>query len=111
MKMFQDSALRHPLASIGYDWDAYDNRHCCENCISRTLHIRSSRTDRRIGVSSQGETSIRKLLSRGVGLDSNLVIGASEEEEGGSTVIAVATELHNDEVTEFPLHLNQNWLN
>ena len=77
-----------------------------KTAFSRTPYtfVVAGQTDVSVYHLTQGETSIRKLLSRGVGLDSNLVIGASEEEEGGSTVIAVATELHNDEVTEFPVH-------
>ncbi len=51
----------------------------------------------------EGSTSIRSLLGRGVGLDTELVISDSEEEgEGGSTIIEVAATLHNDEVDEFP---------
>ena len=50
----------------------------------------------------EGSTSIRSLLGRGVGLDTELVIADSDEEEGGSTVIEVNATLHNDEVDEFP---------
>ena len=51
----------------------------------------------------EGTTSIRALFGRGVGIDTTLVIGESEEEsQGGSTIIAVSSELHNDEVDEFP---------
>ena len=54
----------------------------------------------------EGSTSIRDLLGRGVGIDTVLTIGDSEEEsEGGSTIIEVATDLHNDEVDEFPAEL------
>jgi hypothetical protein len=49
-----------------------------------------------------GTTTIRTLLGRGVGIDTTLVVGEMEEDEGGSTVIAVSAALHNDEVTEFP---------
>ena len=50
-----------------------------------------------------GTTSIRALFGRGVGIDTTLVIGESEDEsQGGSTIIAVPSELHNDEVDEFP---------
>jgi hypothetical protein len=52
----------------------------------------------------EGSTSIRELLGRGVGLDTTLVIGESEDEsEGGYTVIDVSSELHNDSVDEFPV--------
>ena len=38
-----------------------------------------------------------------MGIDTTLVIGESEEEsQGGSTIIEVTSELHNDEVDEFP---------
>ena len=51
----------------------------------------------------EGSTSIRSLLGRGVGLDTELVISDSEEEgDGGSTIIEVSAALHNDEVDEFP---------
>jgi hypothetical protein len=51
----------------------------------------------------EGSTTIRNLLGRGVGLDTELVISDSEEEgDGGSTIIEVSTALHNDEVDEFP---------
>jgi len=49
-----------------------------------------------------GATTIRTLLGRGVGVDTKLVVGEMEEDEGGSTVIAVSAALHDDEVTEFP---------
>ena len=49
-----------------------------------------------------GTTTIRALLGRGVGVDTTLVVGGMEEDEGGSTVIEVSAALHDDEVTEFP---------
>lgn len=55
----------------------------------------------------EGFTSIRELLGRGVGLDTTLVIGESEDEsDGGYTVIDVSSELHNDSVEEFPVKLD-----
>lgn len=51
---------------------------------------------------NEGVTSIRHLLSRGVGLDTELVIGDAGSASGGSTVIGVSATLHDDEVTEFP---------
>jgi hypothetical protein len=51
---------------------------------------------------SVGTTSIRSLLGRGVGLDTDLIIGSGEKAASGPTVIAVRADLHNDEVTEFP---------
>ena len=51
----------------------------------------------------EGTTSIRALLGRGVGVDTMLHIGEVEEDEGGSSIIQVSSQLHNDEVTEFPV--------
>jgi hypothetical protein len=50
-----------------------------------------------------GESSIRKLLQRGVGVDTVLVVGDDVEDEGGVEIIEVSSTLHNDEVTEFPV--------
>ena len=51
----------------------------------------------------EGSTTIRALFGRGVGIDTTLIIGESEEEsQGGTTIIEVTSELHNDEVDEFP---------
>jgi hypothetical protein len=51
----------------------------------------------------EGSTSIRNLLGRGVGLDTELIISDSEgEDESGSTIIEVSATLHDDEVDEFP---------
>lgn len=47
-------------------------------------------------------TTIRTLIGRGVGVDTELVASQSEEQEGGTTIIAVESSLHNDEITEFP---------
>ena len=56
-----------------------------------------------------GTTSIRTLFGRGVGIDTTLVIGESEEEsKGGSTIIEVPSELHNDEVDEFPEEFDED---
>ena len=51
----------------------------------------------------EGTTSIRVLLGRGVGVDTTLHIGEAEEDEGGSSIIQVSAQLHNDEITEFPV--------
>ena len=48
------------------------------------------------------EAEHRSLLGRGVGLDTELIIGGDGKAAAGSTVIAVRADLHNDEVTEFP---------
>jgi hypothetical protein len=47
-------------------------------------------------------TTIRTLIGRGVGVDTQLIIGRHTEDESGATIIAVGAHLHNDEVTEFP---------
>ena len=49
----------------------------------------------------EGTTTIRTLIGRGVGVDTQLNIGHAED-ESGATIIAVGAHLHNDEVTEFP---------
>ena len=54
-----------------------------------------------------GESSIRKLLQRGVGVDTVLVVGADVEDDGGMTIIEVSSTLHNDEVDEFPVEKNE----
>ena len=57
----------------------------------------------------EGSTSIRDLLGRGVGLDTTLLIGESEEEvEGGATIIEVSATLHNDSVDEFPVNFDED---
>ena len=47
-------------------------------------------------------TTIRTLIGRGVGVDTELVVSQTEDHEGGTTIIAVESSLHNDEITEFP---------
>ena len=54
-----------------------------------------------------GESSIRKLLQRGVGVDTVLIVGADVEDDGGMTIIEVSSTLHNDEVDEFPVEKNE----
>jgi hypothetical protein len=54
----------------------------------------------------EGSTTIRTLLGRGVGIDTQLNIGHSEE-DAGPTIIAVGAHLHNEEVVEFPADENQ----
>ena len=80
------------------------------NSVVRTLlsgKAQSASTGNQSDISTynlvEGTTSIRALFGRGVGIDTTLVIGESEEEsQGGSTIIEVTSELHNDEVDEFP---------
>ena len=57
----------------------------------------------------EGTTTIRALFGRGVGIDTTLVIGESEEEStGGSTIIEVSADLHNDDVDEFPVTFDED---
>ena len=57
----------------------------------------------------EGTTSVRDLLGRGVGLDTILIIGQSDEDgTSGSTVIEVSAGLHNDEVDEFPSNFDED---
>ncbi|MGB0516085.1 MAG: EF-hand domain-containing protein [Poseidonia sp.] len=53
-------------------------------------------------LTSGSSTTIRELIGRGVGVDTALVVSETEANEGGSTIIAVDSALHNDEVKEFP---------
>ena len=49
------------------------------------------------------------MFGRGVGIDTTLIIGESEEEgSSGSTVIEVSADLHNDEVDEFPVSFDED---
>jgi len=77
--------------------------------VIRTSASKLSSSNTQVSVSDidtynlgDGTTTIRTLLGRGVGIDTTLVVGEMEEDDGGSTVIAVSAALHNDEVTEFP---------
>ncbi|MED6319488.1 MAG: EF-hand domain-containing protein [Candidatus Thermoplasmatota archaeon] len=53
-------------------------------------------------LTSGSSTTIRDLIGRGVWVDTVLVVSETEANEGGSTVIAVDSALHNDEIKEFP---------
>ena len=44
----------------------------------------------------------------GVGVDTALVVSETEANEGGSTIIAVDSALHNDEIKEFPPPLHRS---
>ena len=80
------------------------------NCVVKTLlggNAKPSAVGNKSDITSynlvEGTTSIRALFGRGVGIDTTLIVGESEEEgASGSTVIEVAASLHNDEVDEFP---------
>ncbi len=72
------------------------------NSSDRMEELGQENSDIETFVMGQGTTSIQQLLGRGVGVTTKLVVGASEENDGGSTVISVSAQLHKDEVTEFP---------
>ena len=80
------------------------------NCVVKTLlggNAKPSAVGNKSDITSynlvEGTTSIRALFGRGVGIDTTLIVGESDEEgASGSTVIEVAASLHNDEVDEFP---------
>ncbi len=86
------------------------------NCVAKTLmsgDIKSTTNAVTSDISSynlvEGTTTIRSLFGRGVGIDTTLVIGASEEEGVvGSTIIEVSADLHNDEVDEFPQEFDED---
>ena len=86
------------------------------NCVVKTLvfgNLQPSSAGNQSDISTynlvEGSTSIRELFGRGVGIDTTLVIGESEEESaGGSTIISVSTELHNDEIDEFPINFDED---
>ena len=86
------------------------------NCVVKTLLFGENSESPVSSVSDistynlvDGTTTIRSLLGRGVGVDTTLIIGESDEEgEGGSTVIEVSTSLHNDEVDEFPVTFDED---
>ena len=86
------------------------------NSVVKTLlfgNVKSSSTGSNSDISAytlvEGTTSIRALFGRGVGIDTTLVIGESEEESSGSsTIIEVSADLHNDEVDEFPVTFDED---
>ena len=76
-------------------------------------NVKSSSTGNNSDISAytlvEGTTTIRALFGRGVGIDTTLVIGESEEESSGSsTIIEVSADLHNDEVDEFPVTFDED---
>ena len=86
------------------------------NCVVKTLLFGDNKavnTSNTSDISAynmvEGTTTIRELFGRGVGIDTTLVIGESEEDvTGGSTIIAVSSELHNDEIDEFPIDFDED---
>ena len=86
------------------------------NSVVKTLlfgNIKSSSAGNTSDISAynlvEGTTTIRALFGRGVGIDTTLVIGESEEESsGGLTIIEVSADLHNDEVDEFPVTFDED---
>ena len=86
------------------------------NSVVKTLlfgNLKSSSAGNTSDISAynlvEGTTTIRALFGRGVGIDTTLVIGESEEESsGGSTIIEVSADLHNDDVDEFPVTFDED---
>ena len=86
------------------------------NSVVKTLlfgNVHASGTSNTSDISAynivEGTTTIRALFGRGVGIDTTLIIGESEEEgSSGSTVIEVSADLHNDEVDEFPVSFDED---
>ena len=86
------------------------------NSVVKTLlfgNVKSSSAGNTSDISAynlvEGTTTIRALFGRGVGIDTTLVIGESEEESsGGSSIIEVSADLHNDEVDEFPVTFDED---
>ena len=86
------------------------------NSVVKTLlfgNVQASGTSNISDISAynlvEGTTTIRALFGRGVGIDTTLIIGESEEEgSSGSTVIEVSADLHNDEVEEFPVSFDED---
>ncbi len=72
------------------------------NSSNKLEEIGQEITDIDVYVLGQGTTTIQQLLGRGVGVTTQIIVGESEETDGGSTIIGVNAELHNDEITEFP---------
>lgn len=73
------------------------------SATGRTLDAKISSDMASYTIVPGASTTIRDLIGRGVGVDTNLVVGEAEASEGGSTVIAVDAALHNDEIKEFPI--------
>ena len=86
------------------------------NSVVKTLlfgNLKSSSAGNTSDISAynlvEGTTTIRALFGRGVGIDTTLIIGESEEESsGGSTIIEVSADLHNDDVDEFPVTFDED---
>ena len=73
------------------------------SATGRTLDAKISSDMASYTIVPGASTTIRDLIGRGVGVDTNLVVGEAEASEGGSTVIAVDAALHKDEIKEFPI--------
>jgi Ca2+-binding EF-hand superfamily protein len=72
------------------------------NTSNKMVEIGQEVTDIDTYVLGGGVTTIQQLLGRGVGVTTKIIVGESEENDGGTTIIAVNAELHNDEIIEFP---------
>ena len=72
------------------------------NSSNKLEEIGQEITDIDVYVLGEGTTTIQQLLGRGVGVTTQIIVGESVETDGGSTIIGVNAQLHNDEITEFP---------
>ena len=68
----------------------------------RSLEITEASDVSTYTLTTGSSTTIRDLIGRGVGVDTQLVVSETEANEGGSTIIGVDSALHNDEIKEFP---------
>jgi len=69
----------------------------------KSMDITSAQAMSSYTLTAGSTTTIRNLIGRGVGVDTELVVSETTAKVGGSTVIAVDAALHNDEVKEFPV--------
>jgi hypothetical protein len=68
----------------------------------RSLEVTEASDVSTYTLTTGSSTTIRDLIGRGVGVDTQLVVSETEANEGGSTIIGVDSALHNDEIKEFP---------
>ena len=90
------------LASIGAILSTMDVIRTGIASTGRSVEVNDASDVATYTLTSGSSTTIRDLIGRGVGVDTTLVVSETETSEGGSTVIAVDSALHNDEVKEFP---------
>jgi hypothetical protein len=72
------------------------------SATGRSIEVTAASDVAKYTLVAGSSTTIRSLIGRGVGVDTELLISHAAEKESGSTIIGVNAELHNDEVTEFP---------